>query len=74
MLKIIKLDDATISYEDTPEIHKKVFDKLIEFYNKHHAWNGETICQSDDPIIHAPELLADIVDDIIQFKVNWEDA
>lgn len=66
--------DETVSYEDSPEMHKKVFDHLIEnYFKKHGSYCGESIMQSDDPQIYAPELLSEIADDIIKFEVDYGD-
>ena len=65
---------SKISYEDSPEVHKKVFDYLMEnFYQKYDSYLGESIMQSDDPQIYAPEVLAEIADDIIKFEYTDED-
>ena len=64
---------ANISYEDTDEIKQQVFDAVVEFCKKYDAFCGETICQCDTPSLEAPNLLANIVDDIIKFNVVWKD-
>jgi len=54
-----------ISYEDSPEVHKAVFDYLMEnYFKKYDAYLGEVIMQSDDPQIYAPEILSEIADNI----------
>lgn len=71
---VIKLDYCEISYEDTPEMHKRVFDYLIEnYYKQHEVFDGETIQQSDDPTIDAPNVLSEIADDIIGFESTYDD-
>lgn len=65
-----KTSDYTVSYEETPELHKAVFDKVMQYYMKHEAFHGEVIMQDDDCIIYAPETLAIIADEIIKFKVE----
>ncbi len=64
-------DHYIVSYEDTPELHKKVFDALIrEYYQKLEVTIGEVIMQNDDAIIAAPEVLADLADTVIKFDVE----
>lgn len=62
--------DRMIDYEETDEIKQKVFDEVIRYFEKHGAYSGEVICQSDNCIIDAPSVLARIADKIIKFKVN----
>lgn len=67
--KVIECSGYKVEYEDTPEIRDAVFEKLMESYFKEYgAYSGEVIMQSDDPIIYAPEVLAEIADDIIRFE------
>jgi hypothetical protein len=67
----IKVNDYEVSYEETDEIKQAVFDRVMKYFNKHQAFHGEVIMQMDDPIIDAPNVLADIADDIIKFKVEY---
>ncbi len=68
----IETKDFTVKFNDDEETKQKVFNNLLEFYAKHEAFSGESICQSDDPQIEAPELLSEIADNIFQFKVDWK--
>lgn len=47
----------------TPEKKEKAIEMLTEYFEKYGC--GEVIMQSDDAIINAPELLADIADDVL---------
>lgn len=73
MKQTFKSDNRTISYEDNPEIHKAVFDKLIKFYKEIDMFSGESICQSDTGYIESPQVVSDIADNIIKFKVKYDD-
>lgn len=66
-------EDLTVTYEDTPEIREKVFNKVIEYYVQNQAFAGEVISQSDDCIIDAPGVLCDIADNILKFDAKWND-
>jgi hypothetical protein len=59
-----------VEFEDSPEMHKKVFDFLIENYYKKHGFLGEILMQDDKALISGPEVLADIADDVICFEVE----
>lgn len=62
-----------IKYEDTPETREKLTKRLLEFFFYTHAFSGESIYQSDMPQLEAPELLADIADNIFKFDCKWEE-
>jgi hypothetical protein len=70
MIEEFKNDLETVKFERTREKEKAVFDKIIEFCKRHNCFFGECIMQSDDPQIYAPELISEIVDDIIEFEVE----
>lgn len=57
---------ATIIWTEEKKI--KVCEAIEAWMKKHGspAYSGEGIMQDDDCQIHAPELIADLVDDIIQ--------
>jgi hypothetical protein len=47
----------------TEEKKNKAIDILTKYFEKHGV--GECIMQSDDAIIYAPDLLAEIADDVL---------
>lgn len=59
-----------VSFDDTLRMHDQVFDALIAWHKKHEAFNGESICQCDDPSIDAMNIVSDIADEIIKFKTE----
>lgn len=64
---------GTVTFDDSREVRDKVFDALIEnFYMRFCSFHGESIMQGDEPQIHAPEVLADIADEILKFDVRYE--
>lgn len=63
-------DDRIIRYSITEERKNKIIEKLLDYYFKY-GLHGEVIIQRDNAIIHAPECLSDIADEIIKFKVEW---
>lgn len=69
MIKEIKIGDCIWRINYTPETADAVLNKIIEWmqHPKHYtSHNGEGIMQSDDTIIDAPDLISDIVDDILK--------
>ena len=47
------------------ELDKQIVDKLIQWYEEHRCYDGECLCQDDDSIIDAPNILADILDNYL---------
>lgn len=70
MTKTLKFSDHTVTYEDSPEIRDAVFERVMQYFNEYNCYAGEIIHQSDDPIIYAPNVLSDIADDILKFKME----
>ena len=63
----------TIHFNWTEEKKEAVIKALENWIIKHRAVAGEVIMQSDDCIIYAPELISDIVDDIIKPEYDYEE-
>ncbi len=57
----------------TQEKKDAVCQKIDEWLKKYDAWGGEKIMQDDDCQIYAPELICDLVDDIIKPELSEED-
>jgi hypothetical protein len=68
MTKTIQTEYSKTTYNDTPEIRDKVFERVMKYFKEYECYSGEQIHQSDDPIIYAPYVLSDIADDIIKFQ------
>ncbi len=64
--------DYIVSFDDSAEAKEVLFNKLLEWFISQECYHGEAIMQSDEPIIAAPEILADIADEVFKFEV--EDA
>jgi len=69
----IELQDRAVTFENSPEMARKVFDAVIGWFEKHNQFHGEGIMQMDAPQIDAAPFLARLADDIIKFKEDWED-
>lgn len=65
----IKLEDCTISFDDTRNKRDDVWEKIIEFVTKYKCFCGESVMQNDNPQIYSPELVAEIVE-LIDFTVE----
>lgn len=65
-------DEYVVAYQDDERTKQAVFDRIVAFYKEHKSFSGESVMQMDGPQLAAPELLADIVDDILQMSVTWK--
>ncbi len=68
----ITTDDFIATYNDDQEAKDAVFASVIEFFKKHETFSGESIMQSDGPLLDAPEYLSSLADDILGFEVEWK--
>ena len=69
---LLESEERIVLVDNSDEVKQKVFDELMKYFMKHDAFSGEVICQSDNCIIEATDVLANIADNIIKFKVNYK--
>ena len=69
-MKKFETGNFVCEYDDSETIKNAVFERVMEFFKDHEAFSGESIMQSDSPLIDAPNVLADIADNIIKFSVE----
>ena len=62
-----------VTYLDDEATKQAVFDRVMAYFTKHQAFDGESIHQRDNPTIDAPCVLADIADSIIRFQVEYKE-
>lgn len=72
MEKIVKYKHGSVSFDETPELKEKVYQSVLNWYIKQGHFSGESIMQSDEPIIDAPEFLSDVADDLFKFKYLYD--
>lgn len=72
MAKIETLD-VIAEYSDDDATKQAVFDRVLAYYKKHEVFHGESIHQMDNPIIDAPDVMSDIAENILRFKVEYKD-
>ena len=69
----LKLEGHTVQFEDTPEMHKKVFEAVLAYFKQEDHWSGEGLYQSDSAQVEGLELIADLADKVIKFKVTYDE-
>jgi hypothetical protein len=72
-MRTIENEERKVTFNDNQKTKDALFEKVVAFFEEHECFCGESCQQCDDPQIHAPELLADICDDILEFKTEWKD-
>lgn len=71
-MRKIETDEYTVSINDDPATRDAVFEEVIKFCIKHQSFSGESLIQNESVQIHAPELLSDIVDDILKIAIEYK--
>lgn len=61
-----------VTYLDDEATKQAVFDRVMAYFTKHQAFDGESIHQRDSTTIDAPCVLAYIADNIIRFQVEYK--
>lgn len=64
--------EAKITYDDSEANIALVVEKIVEFCKRYNVSCGESACQSDDPQIESVYLLADIIDNVLNFETEWK--
>ncbi len=64
---------GTVTYKDDKNTRDVVFEKVLDFFLRLECFNGECCIQNDDPQLEAPELLAELADDVFQFDPVWNE-
>lgn len=55
-----------------PQVEHELYKTLLEWYKKHEAFSGESICQCDEPELDAKNILSDIAEEVFRFKVKMK--
>jgi hypothetical protein len=66
-------DDLEITIKYNDELKDKVFNAVVEYMKEHQCISGEQLQQSDVCILSAPDVLSDIIDNIIKPETKWKD-
>jgi len=71
--QFLKIVIMKVDFGWTQDKREAVVDAVEAWLIKMGAFHGETIQQSDRCAEKLPEFMADLVDDIIKPKVDWDD-
>jgi hypothetical protein len=72
-MKTEHIDDLTIQYDDSPEAKERIYSLCLAFFKEHEVFRGESIQQSDGPIIDAPNFLSKLAEEGFKFETTWRE-
>lgn len=61
--------EYTLSYDDSQDAKDKLFNTMFEWFKKHEMFSGESLAQSDETYIYAPELLGTVAEECFKFNM-----
>lgn len=70
----IKKEDYIAIIKDSVKVREEVFEAIIDWMIENNAYAGEVVMQSDKCVIGAPQLLSNIIDDIIKPEVKYNET
>lgn len=65
--------DRTITFDDSPEAKDRIFNMMLDFFKKVDMFNGESLGQSDEICIEAPNILSEVAENGFRFEVEYKE-
>lgn len=65
--------NVKVSVDITEEKKQLIVDRILQYCKDENCVSGEKLHQNDDCIINAPDVLSDIIDNILKFEYKDED-
>ena len=72
-MRTVETKNCIVTFPDDQATRDAVFELVVKFFLDHETFSGESAMQCDAPQIDAPQLLCDLVDDILKFKVDYKE-
>lgn len=63
--------ETKITYDESEANNHLIVEKIIDWCKRYNISSGESLMQKDDGLIYAPELVADIIDCILNFEADY---
>jgi hypothetical protein len=60
-----------VTFYDSPEMAKRVYEHVLAWFHEHGCYHGESIMQCDAPQLTAAVMLSELADDVINFDVEY---
>lgn len=71
-MKTLSDREKTVTFDDSDEMARKVFDAVIKWCVENEAFDGCRIMQCDRPQENAAPFLAELADDVVGFRIEWK--
>lgn len=63
--------DCNNKVQVTEEKARAIVDKILQFCKDFSVTSGEVLLQDDSSLLEAPNLIADILDDVLKIETEW---
>jgi hypothetical protein len=70
---VAKISDGVVRYNCNQKAKDLLYETMLQWFIEQETFSGESIMQSDAPLIEAPELLCKIAEEIFEFDAIWVD-
>jgi hypothetical protein len=70
-MKTEPIEYGTLTYDDSQEAKERIFELCLKAFKKLGHFNGESLCQSDNTYIEAPDILTRIAEKGFRFKTKY---
>lgn len=68
-----KISDGVVRYNCDHKTKELLYDKILKWFMDREIFNGESIMQSDIPLLDGSDLLSEIAEDVFEFDAIWVD-
>lgn len=65
--------EEDVLFDDSQEAKDRVYDIMLKFFKKVNMFSGESLSQSDETYIEAPEVLGEVAEEGFKFEVKYND-
>lgn len=65
--------ECNASFSINLEKKDKILERIVDYMEVNDCTSGESLHQDDNCIIYAPDVLSNIIDDILEVKTEWDD-
>lgn len=70
-MKTEEHEDCQLTYDDSPEAHKRIYDMMLKWFKEMGRFSGDSIHQSDECDIQAPYILTDVAEEGFRFETTY---
>lgn len=67
-MREINIYDDKVLINDSQDEKELIFERIVKYMEDNNCFSGESLHQDDECLISAPDVLSDIIDDILKPK------